>query len=159
MTIEVNGVMLTDEVVSYLETILWAETVLLPVPEEEVVDGCMLVDDDHPLYGVRECEPLDKYFDLEDFSVESLRKACGDCVAFFDRLDEEDLAERACDFTNDETIAHDFWLTRNGHGAGFWDGDYRDSEDDIGDALSNIAGEFGECWVIVGEDGKLHIEG
>jgi hypothetical protein len=36
-------------------------------------------------------------------------------------------------------IEHDFFLTRNGHGAGFWDGDY-----DKGIELSEIAKSFGE---------------
>ncbi len=38
----------------------------------------------------------------------------------------------------------DFWLTRNRHGAGFWDGDYPDG---IGERLSDIAHGFGEVWV------------
>lgn len=28
-------------------------------------------------------------------------------------------------FSECERIGHDFWLTRNGHGAGFWDGDWK----------------------------------
>ncbi len=37
----------------------------------------------------------------------------------------------------------DFWLTRNGDGAGFWDRDGIDSE--LGDKLSAAAEEFGPC--------------
>lgn len=48
-------------------------------------------------------------------------------------------------FTEDEiendAIEHDFFLTRNGHGAGFWDGDY-----EKGDELSEIAKGFGEDY-------------
>lgn len=36
---------------------------------------------------------------------------------------------------------HDFWLTRNGHGAGFWD---RGMPDEIGEGLSDIAKGYGE---------------
>lgn len=32
---------------------------------------------------------------------------------------------------------HDLWLTRNGHGAGFWDGDWRDH-----DVLCNVSEQF-----------------
>jgi DNA-binding CsgD family transcriptional regulator len=46
----------------------------------------------------------------------------------------------------------DFWLTRNREGAGFWDGFW--GED--GDALTDIAHEFGEVDVFVGDDGLLH---
>lgn len=35
----------------------------------------------------------------------------------------------------------DFYLTRNGHGAGFWDGDY---PDEIGEKLTEMAHSFGE---------------
>jgi hypothetical protein len=38
-----------------------------------------------------------------------------------------------------DTIEHDFFLTRNGHGAGFWDGDYKN-----GEKLTEIAKSFGE---------------
>jgi|TARA_R110000744_G_scaffold366338_1_gene475354 hypothetical protein len=31
-------------------------------------------------------------------------------------------------FIECERIGHDFWLTRNGHGAGFWDGDWNDAD-------------------------------
>jgi hypothetical protein len=34
---------------------------------------------------------------------------------------------------------HDFWLTRNRHGAGFWDGHWRDSAE-----LTQIAHSYGE---------------
>ena len=41
-----------------------------------------------------------------------------------------------------DQAGHDFWLTRNGHGAGFWDGDWKDS---AGASLTEIAKSFGEC--------------
>jgi hypothetical protein len=47
-----------------------------------------------------------------------------------------------------------FWLTRNHHGAGFWDGDY---PKEIGEALTKLSHEFGETDAYVGDDGKLHL--
>lgn len=48
-------------------------------------------------------------------------------------------------FTREEIehrpIEHDFFLTRNGHGAGFWDGDY-----ERGDELTTITKSFGEDY-------------
>lgn len=47
-------------------------------------------------------------------------------------------------------IGHDFWLTRNHHGAGFWDGDYDVIDDDgnvdksLGEKLTARAEKFGE---------------
>ena len=48
-----------------------------------------------------------------------------------------------------ETAGRDFWYTRQGHGCGFWDGDWRDGDDDIGDDLTTAAKTFGECHVEV----------
>ncbi len=69
---EINGVECSEAVVRYLETILWAEHAFLPVPEDELVDGCMDVGEDHLLYGISEYDCLDDHFGIEDFSVESL---------------------------------------------------------------------------------------
>ena len=160
MSLEVNGVMLSDATVSYLETILWAEMCLLPVPEEELVNGRMDVGLDHPLCGISESDPLDSHFGVDDFTVESLEKAREEVGDFFDQADQAGLLDRARRFADNDRIAHDFWLTRQGHGAGFWDGDYKDDTDDVGDALSELARTFSEFdTVIVGEDGCVHIEG
>jgi hypothetical protein len=47
---------------------------------------------------------------------------------------------------------HDFWLTRNGHGAGFWDGDWREPS---ASRLTAAAHKFGECNIDVYRR-KLH---
>lgn len=49
---------------------------------------------------------------------------------------------------------NDFWLTRNGHGAGFWDRGLGDA----GDQLSSLAEGFRSCDDYIGDDGKLHLE-
>lgn len=49
-------------------------------------------------------------------------------------------------------ICHDFWLTRCGHGCGFWDGDYGH----IGDRLTEAAKKFGNVDLYVGDDGKIY---
>ena len=58
----------------------------------------------------------------------------------------------------DETqVAHDFWLTRNGHGAGFWDRTYNNDVDGKkGDKLTKIAEKFGGSTLYVGDDGKIY---
>ena len=52
----------------------------------------------------------------------------------------------------DDQIGHDFWLTRNGHGAGFWDRDLGD----IGDKLTEACKEFPQVDLYVGDDGKIY---
>lgn len=42
--------------------------------------------------------------------------------------------------SNAEMAGHDFWLTRNGHGAGFWDGDWAEPFADRLDKASKAAG-------------------
>ena len=50
-------------------------------------------------------------------------------------------------------IGHDFMLTRNGHGAGFWDRGLGD----LGDRLTAAAKAYGEQMVVVGSDGVLSL--
>lgn len=53
---------------------------------------------------------------------------------------------------DDVQIGHDFWLTRNRHGAGFWDRDIGKA----GQLLTDACAEFGEVYLYVGDDGKIH---
>ena len=52
-----------------------------------------------------------------------------------------------------EYAGHDFLLTRNGHGAGFWDRGLGA----LGDRLTVAAGRFGNVDAYVGDDGLIHI--
>lgn len=156
MSMVVNGVTLSDRTTSYLETVLWSGTVSLPCMENELVDGCMDVDENHPLHDILESDPLDSHFSFEDFTAEALRIAEKDVSDWFDRLESTDLYDRALEYTDDDHIAHDFWLTRNGHGAGYWDGDYSKDDDTLGDELTTACEAFRERDVYIGDDCKLH---
>tara|TARA_R100001082_G_scaffold96242_1_gene63730 strand:- start:9 stop:362 length:354 start_codon:yes stop_codon:yes gene_type:complete len=94
-------------------------------------------------------DPFDDNYSIDDFSEEALKQADKDCGLFIKKAGD------LLDGFDDTDIAHDFWLTRNGHGAGFWDGDY---PDDIGDKLTEIADEFRELHIYVADDGKLYFE-
>lgn len=50
-------------------------------------------------------------------------------------------------------LGHDFWLTRNGHGAGFWDGDWGEEN---GKVLTELARSFGEFFVYLGNDDLVY---
>jgi hypothetical protein len=52
----------------------------------------------------------------------------------------------------DEEVGHNLWLTRNGHGTGFWDRGLGT----LGDDLANAAHALGECHLYVGDDQSLH---
>ncbi len=89
-------------------------------------------------------EPLDGEYDIDDFTPASIRQAISDCEDF-QEANEDDLDEIAERFgATDAQSGHDFWLTRNGHGAGFWDRGYGP----VGDRLSAAARVYGSIDVI-----------
>jgi hypothetical protein len=151
----INGVKLSEYTLHYLEAMMWSTHVHLPVVEEELVDGCMDVEGGHKLFGISEDDHLDDHFEFDDFTSDSLRMAEADCVKFFEWIKKEGLAEEVAQYADDGHVAHDFWLTRNGHGAGFWDGDY---DEELGEKLTEHCDLFVEQYVVAGEDGKLHLE-
>ena len=86
-------------------------------------------------------------FESHEFSKEALAIMRADCDAFYDDNQE------AIDRYDYERCGHDFWLTRNGHGAGFWDGDYPKED---GDKLTEASKAFGETWLTIGDDGLIY---
>jgi hypothetical protein len=83
-----------------------------------------------------------------EWSDEAIARAERDCDTFLRCLD-------ATGMDPEGHVAHDFWLTRCGHGAGFWDGDYPEPEASV---LTTAATRFGEAWVTLGDDGLLYID-
>jgi len=93
--------------------------------------------------------PLDENFGQRDISSETLRKMGEDVWKFW--IDNDELIS-----SDPEQAGQDFWLTRNGHGAGFWDGGW---PGDVGKRLTDAAHAYGEFGLYVGDDGKIHGEG
>lgn len=97
-------------------------------------------------------EPLDSKFALKNIDVDNLLQVKKDCVDF--QNNNASLLNKAYEkpgYTN-ESAGHDFWLTRNGHGAGFWDRDLENT----GKQLTEAAKALKESDIYVGDDGKLH---
>lgn len=90
-----------------------------------------------------------------ELSDKALAQIVADC-AKFQRL-ASGLIAGGCVRDNgcsDSAMAgHDFWLTRNGHGAGFWDGDWPE----VGARLDEIAKHFGGVEPYLGDDGKIYL--
>lgn len=91
--------------------------------------------------------PLDANYsaaDLHPWSRHAMRK---DCAAFYAAYRElwPDLG--------DVQAGHDFWLTRNHHGVGFWDRHCSN-----GAALTAAAHAYGVRYLCVDTDGTLHCE-
>lgn len=126
----------TDSFVrAYIETALWSST-----------DG--------------EGTPLDS-LDAE-LSTDAQNKMENDCRAFQEKADAIisaaiETGQVVCgpDFDEWGRAAHDFWLTRNHHGAGFWDGDWPEP---FAKQLTEIAHSFGSCDLYVGDDGLIYAQ-
>lgn len=109
---------------------------------------------DHETYG-------------KDWSEELADKNRADCAAFIETCGVtllDHLAELAPDYS-DECFGHDFWLTRNGHGAGYWDRKELEARTAIGDAIGGYtlgerltfcAKHAGQCELYVGDDGLVY---
>lgn len=95
---------------------------------------------------------------MEDLAPEALARMIEDCRVFQSNnehlLTEENLPRCPGECSVTEYAGHDFWLTRNGHGAGFWDGDWKEPAATI---LDKATEAFGECNLYVGDDGKLYL--
>ena len=57
---------------------------------------------------------------------------------------------------SDEQLGHDLWLSRNGHGAGFFDRGY---DEDVEKKLEDAARLLKGTDLYVGDDGKIHAMG
>lgn len=90
-------------------------------------------------------DPLDQNYGPEDIAPSTLRVMQTDCREFHENYQHL--------FDDDAQAGHDFWLTRNGHGAGFWDGDWPEPAATV---LTNGSKWFGEFDLTVGDDGLIH---
>ncbi len=109
----------------YIETALWSST----------------GEDDRQL-----CESVS----VSDLAPETLATMRADCAKFRENPVLADILARY----DDVDLGHDLWLTRNEHGAGYWDGDYADPD---GEALTKAAHALGTQDLYVGDDGKVYV--
>lgn len=96
--------------------------------------------------------PLDENYSLSDIAPETLKQAQEDCNAFSDEITAILAAHGNCVAWDSEQFGHDFWLSRNGHGAGFFD---RGNEP-IWMELQRAAKVWGTVDLYVGDDGQIH---
>lgn len=100
--------------------------------------------------------PLDDNYSVEDIAPETLEKMKEDCEDFqssrvYDLFDKN-VGILTNGLLSPEKAGHDFWLSRNGHGAGYFD----EGLGEIGDRLQKAAKEYGEVNLYIGDDGKIH---
>ena len=109
--------------------------------------------------------PLDVKYHLSDLSPATIDIANGVCQDFQEanaadlalyyqmREEKEGIRSAPGDDTWEDYAGHDFWLTRNGHGAGFWDRGLGE----VGDRLTAAAKVYSATDLYVGDDGKLYL--
>jgi len=103
-------------------------------------------------------EPFDANYSESDLAPEALETIETDCRAFFaahsDLFTDEHCLRYSPDFGIEGRAGHDFWLTRNHHGAGFWDGGWAEP---AATTLDNAATAFGELSPYRGDDGRIYL--
>ena len=92
--------------------------------------------------------PMDADYSRSDLAPETIEEMRTDCAAFL-AANAHDIA--ATNATPEQT-GHDFWLTRNRHGAGFWDRGYGPE----GGRLTDAAHAYSGVDLYVGDDGRIY---
>ena len=93
-------------------------------------------------------QPLDDGRDIDDLPAETLAKMREDVTSFV-AANKADLDRSALDY---EQIGHDFWLTRNGHGAGFWDRGIGA----VGERLTSASKAYSSVDLYIGDDDQIY---
>ena len=110
----------------YITALLWSET----------------TDDGYPL-------------DSTDYELSqaAINTAEGDCESFLETA-RYDIAKLPDDWYTAAQLGHDFLLTRNGHGVGFWDRGLGD----LGQQLTAAAQSYGTIHAFINDDFKIDTE-
>ena len=112
-------------------------------PNQKMVDAYLTI----ALWSTtHDDEPLEEQYGIADCSEKLIQEALSDLEAFCKSAGE------LLDGLDIEQVAHAFWLTRNRHGAGFWDRGLGE----VGRKLTDIAHSFGEVDLYVGDDGEIY---
>lgn len=133
---------------SYLECALWTDGEELEEQDKKYNQDLYKMDDED--WNESEIKDYIDSIDLNvnNFDEDSLIKTYLDIKKFLR------IVGFATDEIDESDIGHDLWLTRNGHGTGFWDRGY---DDDISDILTNAAKSLGSATLYLDTDGKINI--
>lgn len=133
--------MLDDFTRGYIECALWTSN------DESTPDGGL---------------PMDRNYSIEDFDWGTLCRFILDCQSFLDSdawraavagEDPRTDSRASHGYSLEASAGHDFWLTQSGHGAGFWDGDWKSPHDD---SLTEESKRFAEVNLEIGDNGQIY---
>lgn len=97
-------------------------------------------------------EPLDGEHDADDLTDAARAQMSDDVTHFLAEVIAAHDPAVIVEAMSLEQLGHDFWLTRNRHGAGFWDRGLGT----LGDDLTKLAHAAGSCDLTLDADGKVH---
>lgn len=103
-------------------------------------------------------EPLEDNYDIFDIAESAKQEQLSEIKDWLSYCDEQGLLQQFIEqhesgrYTVEEMLGHDFWLTRNGHGAGFWDRDLGG----LGQKLTDTCKKYGECDPVIADDGLIY---
>lgn len=129
-----NGIELDSFTVAYIEAALWSSTIISNLDGSNEED-CDFTDD---------CSYESAGFGIDDICKETLLQMKADCEAF--QEENEFWLEQA---GTEEQNGHDFWLTRNHHGAGFWGRGY---DHGVGNELTWVSHREGSIDLVLFRD-------
>lgn len=110
------------------------------------ITAAMFTEDDDPQSGEFQ---MHGSWHLDNIDPASLQVMIAECQ-HFQNVHDSDIADDL------EHAGRDFWYTRNGHGCGFWDGDW---PDEVGKRLTDAAEGYGEQALYIGDDGVIYVYG
>lgn len=101
-------------------------------------------------------EPLNSAYNTDDLAPDTLAHAHEDIGDFLGLLQREGV-QWSTHWTPAQ-FGHDFWLTRNGHGAGFWDryGVNNEEGHALGQRLTDWCKTYSSIDLYIGDDGKVY---
>lgn len=98
-------------------------------------------------------ENLDGQYKLRDIECKTYIDMVKDCCSFIAQMLEVVGNVEELDRLDAAQCGHDFWLTRNGHGSGFW-GRKELEANGFGEKLTELCKKFGE-YNLVGDGKKV----
>lgn len=110
-----------------------------------------------------EGEPLDDNYSVDDVAESAKEECFAEITSWLKYCDSKGLLERyvnhpqvakSARYSTEAMLGHDFWLTRNGHGTGFWDRGLGE----LGEQLSDTCETFGSCDPYVGDDELIYFQ-
>lgn len=93
--------------------------------------------------------------DFTDIADETWAEIVRECDEFAD-ANADDLTFYSEHYGDDSRAGMDFFLTRNRHGAGFWDRDFSEPGRTVLARLTDAAHAYGETWEYLGDDEKVY---